>query len=90
MDGIKDQVLTGKSIRLLRNNQYTFEVDTELTKPKVKDWIERFFRVKVKGMNSYRLPNKKKKKKSLESFDSRKRMIITLQENYSIPFFLDD
>lgn len=53
MDGIKDQVLTGKSIRLLRNNQYTFEVDAELTKPKVKDWIERFFRVKVKGMNSY-------------------------------------
>jgi len=52
MDKSKNQVLTEKSIRLLQQNQYTFDVNPELTKSEMKDWIENFFKVKVKGMNS--------------------------------------
>jgi large subunit ribosomal protein L23 len=36
IDLVKYPVLTEKSTRLLENNQYTFDVDLRLTKPKIK------------------------------------------------------
>nr|YP_010463850.1 ribosomal protein L23 [Anemia phyllitidis]UUL71116.1 ribosomal protein L23 [Anemia phyllitidis] len=90
MNKLKSQVLTGKSIRLLGNNQYTFEVDTESTKTEIKNWIEKFFAIKVKNINSYRLPGKKRNRKSLEFSFCRKRMIVTLDKNYFIPLFLNE
>nr|YP_010878765.1 ribosomal protein L23 [Cibotium cumingii]WHE38655.1 ribosomal protein L23 [Cibotium cumingii]WHE39875.1 ribosomal protein L23 [Cibotium cumingii] len=93
MDKLKNQVLTEKSIRLLQQNQYTFDVNPELTKSEMKDWIEQFFDVKVKGMNSRRLPGRRKRRKGNKSGFSgsvrHKRMIVTLGNNYSIPLFLN-
>jgi large subunit ribosomal protein L23 len=57
MDGVKYPVLTEKSIRLLERNQYTFNVDSQSNKTKIKNWIEHFFDVKVIAMNSYRTSN---------------------------------
>nr|YP_009973893.1 ribosomal protein L23 [Danaea sellowiana]QNH93784.1 ribosomal protein L23 [Danaea sellowiana] len=92
MDDINKQVLTEKTIRLLQNNQYTFDVELESTKTEIKNWVEKFFNVKVKAMNSLRSTKKKRNrririKKSVVDY---KRMIITLQPGYSIPLFLNE
>nr|QUG10585.1 ribosomal protein L23 [Hymenophyllum wrightii] len=89
MDILKNQVLTEKTIRLLQRNQYTFDVTIRSNKTEIKYWIEQFFNVKVKGMNSHWLPNKKKRGEKTYS-GHKKRMIITLQKDYSIPLFLNE
>jgi ribosomal protein L23 len=61
MDEVKYPVLTEKSIRLLERNQYTFNVDSQLNKTKMKIWIEHFFDVKVIAMNIYRLLKKEER-----------------------------
>nr|AHZ58105.1 ribosomal protein L23 [Tmesipteris elongata] len=90
MNEIKNQIITEKTIRLLQNNQYTFNVDPKLTKTKIKDWIEKFFDVQVKSINSLRSPKKICKKRVLQNSLSYKRMIITLKPGYSIPLFINE
>ncbi len=80
-------MITEKSIRLLQQNQYTFHVDSKLTKTEMKSWIEQIFDVKVKGINSSRVRTKKKRT-GLNS-TSKKKMIIRLRSNFSIPLFLN-
>jgi ribosomal protein L23 len=58
MDEVKYPILSEKSICLLERNQYTFNVDSQLNKIKMKIWIEHFFDVKVIAMNNYRLHEK--------------------------------
>nr|YP_010188968.1 ribosomal protein L23 [Ptychomnion cygnisetum]QZJ47771.1 ribosomal protein L23 [Ptychomnion cygnisetum] len=88
MDKIRYPVLTEKTIRLLEQNQYTFDVDHKSTKTQIKKWIENFFDVKVMAMNSHIPPRKKKKIGPIIGHSIRyKRMIITLQSGYSIPLF---
>lgn len=88
MDKIGYPVLTEKTIRLLEKNQYSFDVNVQSDKTIMKNWIELFFDVKVKGINSHRLPNKKKKIGAITGYTIRyKRMIITLESGYSIPLF---
>nr|AJB98523.1 ribosomal protein L23 [Helminthostachys zeylanica] len=87
MDGVKNQVLTEKTIRSLRNNQYTFNVDLGTNKIVVKNWIERFFNVRVKSVNSHRLSKRGRGGRLAETASNYKRMIITLQPGYSIPLF---
>jgi large subunit ribosomal protein L23 len=88
MDEIKYPVLTEKTIRLLEQNQYTFDVNQKSTKTQIKKWIESFFNVKVKTINSHIPPKKKKKIGPIVGHSVRyKRMIITLQSDYSIPLF---
>nr|BAT70128.2 ribosomal protein L23 [Takakia lepidozioides] len=88
MDEVKYPVLTEKMIRLLEKNQYTFDVNLKSTKTEIKQWIERFFNVKVMAMNSHRPPGKKKRIGPIIGHSVRyKRMIITLRSGYSIPLF---
>ena len=88
MDEIKYPVLTEKTIRLLEKNQYTFNVDQKCTKTEMKKWIESFFNVRVKAVNSHIPPRKKKRIGPIIGHSVRyKRMIITLQSGYSIPLF---
>nr|YP_010188735.1 ribosomal protein L23 [Entosthodon attenuatus]QZJ47538.1 ribosomal protein L23 [Entosthodon attenuatus] len=88
MDEIKYPVLTEKTIRLLEKNQYTFDVNKKSTKPQIKKWIEIFFNVKVKAINSHIPPKKKKRIGPIIGHSVRyKRMIITLKTGYSIPLF---
>nr|YP_010117377.1 ribosomal protein L23 [Microsorum cuspidatum]QPM99644.1 ribosomal protein L23 [Microsorum cuspidatum] len=88
MDKPKNQLITEKSIRLLQQNQYTFHVDSKLTKTEMKNWIEQIFDVKVRGINSSRVRTKKKTRLNLNS-GSEKKMIIKLRPNSSIPLFLN-
>nr|YP_009424163.1 ribosomal protein L23 [Schizaea pectinata]APT66105.1 ribosomal protein L23 [Schizaea pectinata] len=89
MNKLKNQVFTGKSIRSLEKNQYTFDVEAESTKKEIKDWIEKFFAVRVKNINSYRLPLKKRNG-NLKFRVCRKRIIVTLQKSHSIPLFFNE
>nr|YP_009183858.1 ribosomal protein L23 [Cyrtomium devexiscapulae]YP_009192072.1 ribosomal protein L23 [Cyrtomium falcatum]YP_009479821.1 ribosomal protein L23 [Cyrtomium fortunei]AKF33853.1 ribosomal protein L23 [Cyrtomium falcatum]ALN96631.1 ribosomal protein L23 [Cyrtomium devexiscapulae]AVW86021.1 ribosomal protein L23 [Cyrtomium fortunei] len=89
MERLKNQLITEKSIRLLQQNQYTFHVDSKLTKTEMKNWIEQFFNVKVEGINSSRVRSKKRKKSNSTSSTSKKKMIARLRANYLIPFFLN-
>nr|YP_009548360.1 ribosomal protein L23 [Bommeria hispida]AYW15181.1 ribosomal protein L23 [Bommeria hispida] len=90
MDKPKNQIVTEKSIRLLQQNQYTFQVDSQLTKTEMKNWIEQFFDVEVEGTNSTRIASKKKKRVKKLNLNStnRKKMIVRLKRNYFIPLFL--
>jgi len=73
---IKKPVFTKKTMRLIDLNQYTFEVDVKITKPVLKQLIEKLFDVDVKKINII-------KKKSV------KRAIITLKEDQKLPIFLE-
>nr|YP_010028640.1 ribosomal protein L23 [Lemmaphyllum intermedium]QKV46510.1 ribosomal protein L23 [Lemmaphyllum carnosum var. microphyllum]QOS49014.1 ribosomal protein L23 [Lemmaphyllum intermedium] len=88
MDKLKNQLITEKSIRLLQQNQYTFHVDSKLTKTEMKNWIEQIFDVKVEGINSSRVRTKKKTRLNSNSA-SEKKMIIKLRSNFFIPLFLN-
>ena len=88
MDGIKYEVFTEKSIRLLENNQYTSNVESGSTRTEIKHWVELFFGVKVIAMNSHRLPGKGRRRARgpiMGHTMHYRRMIITLQPGYSIP-----
>ena len=50
IDLVKYPVLTEKSVRLIENNQYTFDVDLRLSKPQVKKLIEDFFICRSEGV----------------------------------------
>nr|YP_010701107.1 ribosomal protein L23 [Lomagramma matthewii]WCI21348.1 ribosomal protein L23 [Lomagramma matthewii] len=86
MENFKTQLITEKSIRLLQQNQYTFYVDSKLTKTEMKNWIEQFFDVKVEGINSSRTRNKNKWS---SNFTNKKKMIVRLRANHLIPLFLN-
>lgn len=79
IDLIKNVVLTEKSVRLIENNQYTFDVDRKLTKPQIRKLIEDFFNLKVSAINTHILPRKAKAKA--------KRVIVTVKPGYSISLF---
>nr|QWW92068.1 ribosomal protein L23 [Lejeunea sp. 17-8794] len=88
MDQIKYPILTEKTIGLLEKNQYSFNVDITSNKTEIKKWIELFFNVQVIGINSHRLPKKKKKVGIIKGYTIQyKRMIIKLKSGYSIPLF---
>jgi ribosomal protein L23 len=88
MDELKYLVLTQKSICILEMNQYTFNVDSQLNKTKMQNWIEHFFNVKVIAMNSYRLPEKRGKRGSMIGHPMHcKHMIIIVKPGASIPIF---
>nr|AXX76493.1 ribosomal protein L23 [Dipteris conjugata] len=87
MDKLINQILTEKTIPPLQRNQYTSDVNPESNKTEVKNWIEQLFNVKVRHMNSHRLPDRRRRGRASGSMH-RKRMIITLHKNDSIPLFL--
>nr|YP_009573242.1 ribosomal protein L23 [Mesopteris tonkinensis]QBF44720.1 ribosomal protein L23 [Mesopteris tonkinensis] len=89
MEKLKNQLITEKSIRLLQRNQYTFFVDSKLTKTEMKSWIEKFFDVKVEGINSSRVTQRRKGSKLSLNSTSRKKMIARLRANYFIPLFIN-
>ncbi|KAI3897357.1 hypothetical protein MKX03_021952 [Papaver bracteatum] len=84
MDGIKYAVFTDKSIRLLGNNQYTYNVESMSTKTEIKHWVELFFGVKVRVMNSHRLLGHGRRMGPMGHTMHYKHMIITLQPDSQV------
>nr|YP_009105708.1 ribosomal protein L23 [Neocystis brevis]AIT94431.1 ribosomal protein L23 [Neocystis brevis] len=88
IDLVKYPVLTEKSVRLIENNQYTFDVDLRLHKPQIKKLIEDLFEVKVIAVNTHRPPRHKKRLGFSQGVKARyKRVIITLKSGDSIALF---
>lgn len=82
---IKYPVLTEKSVRLIEDNQYTFDVDLRLSKPQIKKLIENFFKVKVISVNTHRPPRKKRRLGAVKGYKTRyKRVIITIKSGESL------
>jgi large subunit ribosomal protein L23 len=91
IDLVKYPVLTEKSVRLIENNQYTFDVDLRLSKPQIKKLFEQLFKVSVIGVNTHRPPRKKRRLGPSQGFRTRyKKVIITIKSGESIPIFSEN
>lgn len=86
IDNMKSFVLTEKAVRLIENqNRYTFDVDPKLTKPQIRQLIEKVFNVKVLVVNTHRPPRKKRRLGISQGYKKQyKRAIVTLRKNDSI------
>ena len=87
-DLIKYPVATEKSyLALFKNKQYTFDVDSRLTKPQIKKLFETLFGVQVIGINTHRPPRKKVRTGTSTGYKpAYKRVILTLKEGQSLQF----
>jgi large subunit ribosomal protein L23 len=87
---IKKPIITDKTTKLLENNQYCFQVDHRSNKPKIKLAIEYIFKVKVKKINTYHAPRKKRTVGRFKGYKTHyKKAIVTLSENDTINLFSD-
>lgn len=88
---LKYPIITDKAVRLIENNQYTFIVERNSTKLKIKKAIESFFQVKVIKINTCLLPRKNKRVGKYIGWKSQyKKAIVTLSENSKINLFVDN
>jgi len=79
IDLIKQFVFTGSSVNRLESNQYTFDVDKNVTKTEIKKFFESSYQTKVLRVNTYRPPAKKKRIGKYTGFKtSYKRAIVTV------------
>lgn len=74
LDQIKQVIRTEKSIRLNEDNQYVFDVDSQLTKPEIRAIIEKYFSVRVLSVNTHRLPVSRRKGRNRMT----KRALVTI------------
>ncbi len=88
IDLVKYPVITQKTyIALLKNRQYTFDVDLRLTKPQIKKLFAALFDVNVIAVNTHIPPRQKIRVGLAQGFRPRyKRVIITLKEGQSINY----
>ncbi len=85
IDLVKYLIITEKSVSLIENSQYTFDVDLKLNKLQIKKLIQDLFEVEVIAVNTHRPPRKKKILGSAKGYRSNyKRVIITLKSGDSI------
>ncbi|MDX2098758.1 MAG: 50S ribosomal protein L23 [Leptolyngbyaceae cyanobacterium bins.59] len=87
-DLIHRPIVTEKATRLLEENQYTFEVVPQATKPEIRAAIEELFNVKVLSVNTLNPPRKQKRVGKFIGFKARyKRAIVKLVDGDSITLF---
>ena len=80
IDLVKYPVITEKTVRLIENDQYTFDLDLRLSKPQIKKLIEELLGVVVIAVNTHRPPRKKKRLGLSQGFKtSYKRVIVTIK-----------
>ena len=85
---IKYPLITDKTTRLLKNNQYTFIVDPKISKPDIKKTIEFLFNVKIIKINTLNLPVKKRRIGRFNGTKSHfKKAIVKLDKGYNITLF---
>jgi len=85
---IKCLVFTEKTTRLLeKSGQYVFDVDSILTKPRIRFLIEKRFSVRVFTINVHCIPRKKCRGRILSGFIlTLKRVIVKLAGDDGISF----
>nr|YP_009541723.1 ribosomal protein L23 [Synarthrophyton chejuense]AYR05732.1 ribosomal protein L23 [Synarthrophyton chejuense] len=88
---IKKPIITDKTTKLIENNQYCFEIDARNDKFKIKEAIEKIFKVKVKKINTCHRPLKKRNVGRFKGYKRHyKKAIITLSKNDKINLFAED
>jgi len=88
IDKVKYPLITEKYLLLIEKDKYTFEVDENLTKKDIKNFVEKTFDVKVKKVNAHLLPKKKKRNGFITGWrNRRKRAIVSLQKGEVINLF---
>ena len=88
---IKYPIITDKATRLLENNQYSFIVDRDSNKIKIKAAIEYLFKVKVIKVNTCHLPRKKKRVGKYIGWKPQyKKAIVSLAEGDVINLFTEN
>ena len=83
-------IITEKTLRLAKNNQYTFSVSLSASKSTVKQAIEDLFEVTVLKVNIVNLPGKIRrsgKKRLASKTADRKKAITTLKPGDTIESF---
>lgn len=85
---VRYPIITDKATRLLEKNQYSFIVELNCDKIKIKSIIEYLFDVKVIKVNSCRLPRKKKRVGKYIGFKPQyKKVIVSLAKGEVINLF---
>lgn len=88
IDFIKYPIITEKSTNLLEQNQYTFLVDKQITKPEIKKAIEFLFQINVKKVNLQNLSLKEKRVGLKKGYKSRyKKAMVHIVKNQKIDIF---
>ncbi len=81
-DIIRRPIITENSTEMMEEGKYTFEVDIRANKVEVKKAIEQIFDVKVKKVNTLKIPRKQKRYGRYSGFTAeRKKAIVTLTED---------
>ena len=87
-DVLKKPVLTEKSLALMDENKYTFDVDVHSNKIEIRQAVEKLFNVKVEKVNIINVRPKKRRVGRYEGFKpSMKKAIVTLAEGQTIEKF---
>lgn len=84
-DVVRAPVITEKSTMASENGQVVFKVAMDATKPKIKEAVERLFKVKVKAVNTLVRKGKTKRFRGVKGQQSDfKKAIVTLEEGHTI------
>lgn len=91
IDLVKAPVITEKTyLSVIKNSQYTFDVDKRLTKTQIKKLFENLFTVDVIAVNTHIPPRARLRVGMAQGYrPSFKRAIITLKEGQSINYSLN-
>jgi large subunit ribosomal protein L23 len=87
-DILRRPVITEKSTMLREQNQYTFEVPIDATKPMIRQAVETLFKVEVAAVNVSRVHGKMRRVgRSRGRTRSWKKAVVTLKPGYRIDVF---
>ena len=87
-DVLKKPVLTEKSLTLLQENKYTFDVDVNANKIEIRNAVEKMFNVKVESVNVMNVRPKTKRVGRYTGITNRRRKaIVKLAEGHKIDLF---
>jgi large subunit ribosomal protein L23 len=81
-------IITDKTRALLKQNIYTFKVDPKLNKTEIKNFIEKYFNVKVEEVRTANYKRRERGRTRIRSVRKKfKKAYVKLKEGYKIPLF---
>ncbi|NLY31066.1 MAG: 50S ribosomal protein L23 [Firmicutes bacterium] len=85
---IRRPIISERTMDLLAENKYTFEVDLKATKPQIREAVEQIFNVDVEKVNTMRVRGKKRRMgRSEGKRPDWKKAIVTVKEGQRIELF---
>lgn len=82
---IKNPRITEKATDLSKTGTYVFIVRPDATKPEIKKAVQKFYGVKVQGVNITRIPGKPRRFRNATGYSSGyKKAIVTLKAGEKI------